>query len=128
MARFNVLGVNDDRDFCECCGRTNLKKVAWIEDSETGAIKHFGTICAAAPLKGFGVDKELKIAIKEFEQAVKFVWSCTHRKYRSTGGKYFGNAVDGWKADDLGKLNAIYAETLVSVRKNNALVKVPTAA
>lgn len=31
MAAFKVLGVNDDTDNCECCGRTGLKRVVWLE-------------------------------------------------------------------------------------------------
>ncbi len=30
--RFKVLGINDDRDFCEICGKVELKKVVWLEE------------------------------------------------------------------------------------------------
>ena len=33
--RFKVLGINDDRDFCEICGKVELKKVVWLEDKES---------------------------------------------------------------------------------------------
>ena len=55
MSRFQFLGVNDDRDFCECCGKQELKRVVWIEDLETGEVKHYGTTCATNPAKAFGV-------------------------------------------------------------------------
>ena len=61
--RFKVLGVNDDSDSCECCGKTNLKRVVWIEDTETGAVQHFGVVCAANPKKAFGLGKEIKEAV-----------------------------------------------------------------
>lgn len=61
--RFKVLGVNDDRDFCECCGKTNLKRVVWIEDTETGNVQHFGVVCAASPRKAFGLGREIKQAV-----------------------------------------------------------------
>ena len=41
-----ILGINDDRDFCQCCGKTGLRRVVWIENLETGSIRHFGTTCA----------------------------------------------------------------------------------
>lgn len=51
-SNFKVLGVNDDRDFCECCGKQNLKRVVWLEDLRTGAIEHRGTTCAAYAMLG----------------------------------------------------------------------------
>lgn len=44
--RIKVLGVNDDRDTCQCCGKEGLKRVVWlaIDDSEP---VHYGTTCAA---------------------------------------------------------------------------------
>lgn len=66
-SRFKVLGINDDRDFCECCGKANLQSVVWIEDTETGDIRHFGSTCATAPAKGFGLDREIKSAIRSYK-------------------------------------------------------------
>jgi len=65
--RFEVLGINDDRDFCECCGKLNLKRVVWIKDNETGIVRHFGVVCADKPAKGFDVSAEIKQASKEFK-------------------------------------------------------------
>lgn len=44
--RKKIIGVNDDQDFCCCCGKSGLKVVVWIEDGETGEIAHFGRVCA----------------------------------------------------------------------------------
>jgi hypothetical protein len=33
--RVKVLGVNDDRSSCQCCGREGLKRVVWLEIEET---------------------------------------------------------------------------------------------
>ena len=103
-SRYKVLAVNDDRDFCECCGRQGLKQVVWIEDTETQEIKHFGTTCAAAPVNGFGVEKEIRGAISTFKarQQAFFRWS--HKIYRKAGGTYTGNGQDGWKANDMSLL------------------------
>ena len=102
--RYKVVGVNDDKDFCECCGRQGLKRVVWIEDTETQEIKHFGTTCAAAPVKGFGVDKEIKQAIRKFQDQEQAIWRYAHGLYRKAGGTYTGNGQDGWKAEDMSTL------------------------
>ena len=67
-SNFKVLGVNDDRDFCECCGKEGLKKVVWIEHCDTGDVQHFGTSCAASPVKGFGLKKEIAKAGREWSK------------------------------------------------------------
>lgn len=103
-SRYKVLAVNDDRDFCECCGRQGLKQVVWIEDTETQEIKHFGTTCAAAPVKGFGVEKEIRGAISTFKARQQALFRWSHKIYRKAGGTYTGNGQDGWKANDMSLL------------------------
>lgn len=93
--QLRVLAVNDDRDFCECCGRQGLKRVVWIEDCESGVIKHFGTTCAAAPAKGFGLEKEIKRAIAERDHIEKTLNFITHRSYRESGGIYTDGSKPG---------------------------------
>ena len=47
---FKIIAVNDDVDTCSCCGRTNLKKVAWVAQTVNGTEYDpapFGTTCAA---------------------------------------------------------------------------------
>lgn len=89
--RYQVLEVSDSRDFCECCGKTGLKRVVFIRDTETDEVKHFGTTCAASPVKGFGVDKEIKAAIAKFSNFEKCLNSMSHYDYRKQGGKYITN-------------------------------------
>lgn len=110
MSRYKVLAVNDDRDFCECCGRQRLKQVVWIEDTETQEIKHFGTTCAASPVKGFGVDQEIKQAVATFKDRQQALWSIAHKLYRKAGGNYTGNGQDGWKAIDINLLELSLAD------------------
>jgi CMP-N-acetylneuraminic acid synthetase len=88
MSRFLVKGVNDEKDSCECCGRQGLKRVVWIEDTETNEIKHFGTTCALKPAKGFASDAEIKRAIRDFEHSEKSFWMAVYRMYRNAGGQY----------------------------------------
>ena len=68
MTRFKVLGINDDRDTCDCCGKTGLKRVVWIEDTETLQVSCFGTSCAANPAKAFGLKKEIAKAVREYDK------------------------------------------------------------
>ncbi len=67
--RFKVKGVNDEKDTCECCGKEGLKRVVWIEDTETLEVRHFGTTCAANPAKAYGLKREIAKAVRDFEAA-----------------------------------------------------------
>jgi hypothetical protein len=111
--RYKVVGVNDDKDFCECCGRQGLKRVVWIEDTETQEIKHFGTTCAAAPVKGFGVDKEIKKAIRDFQDREQAVFRYAYSLYRKAGGDMEGNAQTGWTFTD----KTLHANCLTQARE-----------
>jgi len=86
MARFQITGINDKRDFCECCGKSGLQRVVWILDTETGDEKHFGTSCAAKPAKGFDLDKEIKAAVRSVNEALKMAYGRAYRAYRMGGG------------------------------------------
>lgn len=70
-SRFVVKGVNDEQNFCSCCGKTGLKRVVWIEDTETGVVSHFGTTCADSPAKAFGVTAEIRAAVRKFQSDAK---------------------------------------------------------
>lgn len=106
MARYQVLSINDDQDFCECCGRKGLKRVVFIRDTETDETKHFGTTCAMSPVKGFGIDKEIKAAIKRADDRVKTLSYLSYHEYKRAGGTYVAND-DGasWRVAD----QALYA-------------------
>jgi hypothetical protein len=67
--RFEVKGINDDRDFCMCCGKTGLKRVVWIEDTETSEVNHYGVVCATNPAKAFGLKKEIQSAVRAHDKA-----------------------------------------------------------
>ncbi|MGA5726563.1 hypothetical protein ACPCHQ_21765 [Ralstonia thomasii] len=88
MSRYQVVDVNDSRDFCECCGKTGLKRVVFILDAETGQVRHFGTSCAVAPAKGFGVGQEIKVAIARFSSRVVAINQMAYRAYKRLGGKH----------------------------------------
>lgn len=67
-----VLGVNDDRDSCDCCGRQGLKKVVWLETA-AGEIVAYGTGCAARVLGLEGTPAEQRKAIAELAQVALVV-------------------------------------------------------
>lgn len=57
MADYIKRGVNDDRCECEHCGKTNLKRVVWLEVADadgngTGEMLAVGTNCAVRLLRG----------------------------------------------------------------------------
>lgn len=87
MAAYKVLGVNDERDTCECCGKTGLKRVVWIENTETNDIKCFGTTCAQSPAKGFGCDAAIQRAVREHIADGQFALKLAYRNYQQLGGK-----------------------------------------
>ena len=45
VARYRLVDVTDERDSCDCCGRTNLKRVVVIHDGDDYVF--FGSHCAA---------------------------------------------------------------------------------
>lgn len=88
MARFQVTGINDKRDFCECCGKSGLQRVVWILDTETGDEKHFGTSCAAKPAKGFDCVAEIKAEVRRIDNSLKAAYARAGQAYRKAGGTY----------------------------------------
>jgi hypothetical protein len=86
--RFKVVGVNDERDHCECCGRKGLKRVVWIEDTETNEVRHFGTTCANAPAKGFNLKAEIKAALADADNRLVSISRMSYGEYKRRGGKY----------------------------------------
>jgi hypothetical protein len=45
VARYRLVGVTDERDTCDCCGRTDLKRVVVLHDGDNHVF--FGSQCAA---------------------------------------------------------------------------------
>lgn len=70
---FREIGLTDERDTCECCGRTNLKVAVVLQEIEdggdAGAFVFFGTTCAARALRR-GV-KETRKAVKDAQKAAE---------------------------------------------------------
>ena len=64
--KYKVLGVNDDKDFCTCCGKPNLARVVWLENMESGEVSHSGTKCASK----LAAPEAIKRAEKKANQAL----------------------------------------------------------
>ena len=45
VACYRLVGVTDERDSCDCCGRTNLKRVVVLHDGDDHVF--IGPHCAA---------------------------------------------------------------------------------
>ena len=48
--RYTIEGVTDERDSCDCCGKTGLKRTVVLADSD-GEFVFFGTTCAARAMR-----------------------------------------------------------------------------
>jgi len=44
---WKILGINDDQSTCDLCGKSELKRVVWLENTETQEVMALGTTCAA---------------------------------------------------------------------------------
>ena len=67
--KYKYLGTNDDQSFCCLCGKEELIKVIWLENTETGEIAHYG-VCCGAKLQGIKTE-EFKVWIKEEKEKIK---------------------------------------------------------
>lgn len=68
-ATIKILGTNSDHDTCNRCGKTNLKKVVWIE-IDGGEPEPIGCECAARLVKKSG-NKVWSMAHQADEQKKK---------------------------------------------------------
>ncbi|MHC4643923.1 MAG: hypothetical protein ACYTBJ_00375 [Planctomycetota bacterium] len=46
MKLYKIIAVNDEVDTCSCCGRTGLKRVAWVAMIDDG-IEYDPALCFA---------------------------------------------------------------------------------
>ena len=51
-SKYNVLGITDELDYCEVCGKRGLKRVVVLQNCETGEEIHAGCDCAGYLLNG----------------------------------------------------------------------------
>lgn len=63
MNTVTLLAVTDDSHTCECCGKTNLKRVAVLQLAD-GSVVRYGRDCAARKL-GKPMGKKIDTKIEE---------------------------------------------------------------
>jgi hypothetical protein len=61
-----ILGINDDESNCCCCGRTDLKRVVWIEHDD-GRVEWYGTTCASYIMRGNRTKQNVKHVVNVAE-------------------------------------------------------------
>jgi hypothetical protein len=90
---WKVLGINSDETVCDVCGKENLKRVVWLQSSETGETVKAGTTCAAL-LQKITVKQEIKQEKEWFESQRKKIFE----KFRSSHEyKEFQNKKEDWE-------------------------------
>lgn len=76
--QYKIKGINDDVDTCTACGKTNLKRVAWLvaldsEGGEDGDAFPVGMDCAGKMLSWGNSRTKKNISIlTDFEKVVAF--------------------------------------------------------
>jgi hypothetical protein len=72
-----VLGTTDETSICECCGKTNLKKVVVLEIE--GEIVRYGCDCAGKALRhtGYYAGQKVKAAA---------IWAMAPQERREMAG------------------------------------------
>lgn len=90
--RNKVLGYTEEITTCACCGRADLKGTYVIENAETGAIGHYGSVCA---FKAFNLTvgklkasvklaevENARIATAEYRQSNEYITYQAHLRDR----------------------------------------------
>lgn len=107
MTRFTVNGITDERDTCDCCGRTNLKRTVCLHDHLTGEDVFFGTACAAKA-KGVTVT-EVKADIRAAQAAERAAAQAAFAKAHAT-------RAEAWEAHLRARLGADFTTTSEAIR------------
>jgi hypothetical protein len=76
MNNLKFIGVTDERDSCDCCGKTGLKKVVVFENSN-GEFEFRGSSCALKQNKFLGknVIKKASRDLDTFNKKALAPWS-----------------------------------------------------
>lgn len=70
--RYRYHGTNDEADTCSCCGRKNLKRVAWLSEIDgDGEAAPYGTTCAALMLCGRKINRSEAVKVIDAAQQLE---------------------------------------------------------
>lgn len=81
MATYKILAVNDDKDFCQCCGKQGLRRVVWVDRDNT-EILHLGTTCAAKKMTNGKKRIDTAIYLQADKMLNEVADACWHIKDR----------------------------------------------
>lgn len=71
---FVFVGITDESDACECCGRTRLKRVVVLRRVSDGEVVRYGTTCAAFAQLGRRLDHRQAANFVAGELRVREIW------------------------------------------------------
>jgi ribosome-binding protein aMBF1 (putative translation factor) len=77
-----VLGTTDETSICECCGKTNLKKVVVLEIE--GEIVRYGCDCAGKALRHTGYYAGQKVKAAAIWETAR--WAMAPQERREMAG------------------------------------------
>ncbi len=105
-ARYRLVGTTTERDTCQCCGRTELKRVVVLHDGDDDV--YVGSQCAARLLgKPVGaLNREAATAQRQRERAERAARDAAQRQADRAA------AVAAGFGDDLEGLNAFFTAGL----------------
>lgn len=121
---FKMIGITDETNVCECCGKSNLKRVVVLEDIDTGSIVRYGCDCAARAMsvKGATVKTDnLDWRYKTISYVRKWIATRDSKLVAQVANTKFGALIEV-HGDDL----HIYfgtKDSLIIVKKNGGFEK-----
>jgi hypothetical protein len=70
--KYTLNKINNEAEFCTCCGKQGLSKVAWLTD-QNAETNHYGVVCAGKLLSASDKKnvKGLTLQIAKYDAAVQ---------------------------------------------------------
>jgi hypothetical protein len=122
MACYRLVGVTDERDSCDCCGRTNLKRVVVLHDGDDHVF--IGPHCAAKLLgKPVGdVNRQATAAQRQRERAERTARRAAQRETERAEALAAGFRadLDGINASVLARACVRFAATTQTIASRRA--------
>lgn len=77
---FKVLGITDEKNVCECCGKTNLKCCVALESESENGVVYYGRDCAAKAILGNNKSSAMK-TIESLARGIEYArkWAAKYR-------------------------------------------------
>lgn len=101
MNAYTVNGTTDERDACDCCGKSGLKITVCLTDNESGELVWFGTTCAA---------KAMKITVKEVRERVSAAEAVKAEERRVARDKERRESQARWEAHLIAKVGRVITD------------------